>query len=85
MIQTSTDNQPAQPRYIARGFAVAQRLNNGRVDIVLPDGRVFRAEGKNPGPVGGWWAILLARRISGPISSAIRGSAILLTTGAVIA
>ena len=52
MILTSTDNQPDLPRYFARGFAVAQRLTNGRLDIVLPDGRVFRAEGKNPGPVG---------------------------------
>lgn len=51
MILTSTDNQTNLPRYFARGFAVAQRLNKGRLDIVLPDGRVFRAEGKNPGPV----------------------------------
>jgi cyclopropane-fatty-acyl-phospholipid synthase len=26
-------------------------LQNGRLDIVLPDGRRFRAEGSNPGPV----------------------------------
>jgi cyclopropane-fatty-acyl-phospholipid synthase len=52
MILTSTDNQPDLPRYFARGFAVAQRLTNGRLDIVLPDGRIFRAEGQNPGPVG---------------------------------
>ncbi|MCL4105367.1 UNVERIFIED_CONTAM: hypothetical protein GTU68_055498 [Idotea baltica] len=26
-------------------------MANGRLDIVLPDGRVFRAEGANPGPV----------------------------------
>ena len=51
MILTSTDNQTNLPRYFARGFAVAQRLNKGRLDIVLPDGRIFRAEGKNPGPV----------------------------------
>lgn len=51
MILTSTDNQTNLPRYFARGFAVAQRLTNGRLDIVLPDGRIFRAEGRNPGPV----------------------------------
>ena len=27
------------------------KLNSGRVDFVLPDGRKFRAEGKSPGPV----------------------------------
>ncbi len=51
MILTSTDNQTNLPRYFARGFAVAQRLKHGRLDIVLPDGRIFRAEGAAPGPV----------------------------------
>jgi len=27
------------------------KLNSGRVDFILPDGRKFRAEGKSPGPV----------------------------------
>ena len=26
-------------------------MQHGRVDFVLPDGRIFRAEGKKPGPV----------------------------------
>jgi len=30
---------------------MAQGMNNGRCDFVLPDGRRFRAEGKNPGHV----------------------------------
>ena len=32
-------------------FAVAKTIENGRLEIALPDGRVFRAEGSGPGPV----------------------------------
>lgn len=49
---TSTAGQDGLPRYFSRVFAlVAQGLANGRLDFVLPDGRRFRAEGRNPGPV----------------------------------
>lgn len=48
---TTTDGQKGLPRYFTHVFAKAQTLKNGRCDFVLPDGRVFRAEGKNPGPV----------------------------------
>ncbi|WP_375257638.1 class I SAM-dependent methyltransferase [Citreimonas sp.] len=51
MILTKTENEPNLPRYFARVFALAQEMNAGRADFVLPDGRRFRAEGKNPGPV----------------------------------
>lgn len=51
MILTTTDGQTDLPRYFARVFAMTQGMNNGRVDFVLPDGRTFRAEGANPGPV----------------------------------
>jgi cyclopropane-fatty-acyl-phospholipid synthase len=51
MILTSTNGQTGLPRYFARVFAMAQDMNNGRVDFVLPDGRKFRADGKNPGHV----------------------------------
>ncbi|MBY5932626.1 cyclopropane-fatty-acyl-phospholipid synthase family protein [Tateyamaria omphalii] len=51
MILTTTDGQSNLPRYFARVFDMAQGMNNGRVDFVLPDGRHFRAEGPNPGPV----------------------------------
>lgn len=51
MILTTTDCQTDLPRYFARVFAMTQGMNNGRVDFVLPDGRTFRAEGANPGPV----------------------------------
>ena len=48
---TSIDNQQNLPRYFRRVFDLVGKLNSGRVDFVLPDGRRFRAEGKCPGPV----------------------------------
>ncbi|MEL7166474.1 MAG: cyclopropane-fatty-acyl-phospholipid synthase family protein [Pseudomonadota bacterium] len=51
MILTTTDGQTGLPRYFARVFSMAQGMNTGRVDFVLPDGRTFRAEGPRPGPV----------------------------------
>ncbi|MBW4708168.1 cyclopropane-fatty-acyl-phospholipid synthase family protein [Roseobacter sp. YSTF-M11] len=51
MILTTTDRQDNLPRYFTHVFAMAQKMNNGRVEFVMPDARRFRAEGKNPGPV----------------------------------
>lgn len=51
MILTTTEGQTALPRYFSRVFEMAREINNGRIDFVLPDGRRFRASGKNPGPV----------------------------------
>ena len=51
MILTNTDGQDRLPRYFARVFSMAQGMNTGRLDFVLNDGRCFRAEGPNPGPV----------------------------------
>ncbi|MEL7133423.1 MAG: cyclopropane-fatty-acyl-phospholipid synthase family protein [Pseudomonadota bacterium] len=51
MILTTTEGQTGLPRYFARVFGMAQGMNTGRVDFVLPDGRRFRAEGQKPGPV----------------------------------
>ena len=51
MIHTSTDGEQNLPRYFTHVFAMAQQMNNGRVEFILPDGRRFRAEGKNPGPI----------------------------------
>ena len=48
---TTTQGQTGLPRYFATAFEVARRLDHGRLDFVLPDGRRFRAEGKRPGPV----------------------------------
>ena len=50
-VLTSTNNQQNLPRYFARVFDVVGKLNSGRVDFILPDGRRFRAEGSKPGPV----------------------------------
>ena len=50
-VLTSTDNQQNLPRYFARVFNLVAKLNSGRVDFILPDGRRFRAEGVRPGPV----------------------------------
>ena len=50
-VLTSTDDQQNLPRYFARVFNTVGKLNYGRVDFILPDGRHFRAEGAKPGPV----------------------------------
>ncbi|MEM6482119.1 MAG: SAM-dependent methyltransferase, partial [Pseudomonadota bacterium] len=42
MILRDTAGQTGLPRYFTQMFAIAQRLDHGRLDIVLPDGRVFR-------------------------------------------
>ena len=51
MILTSIDGQMNLPRYFAQVYGMADKLNKGRIDFVLPDGRRFRAEGAEPGPV----------------------------------
>ena len=51
-VLTSTTNQKNLPRYFAQVFDIAQKLQRGRLDMVLPDGRRFRTDGLGPGPVG---------------------------------
>ena len=51
MIMKTTDGQSNLPRYFVQVFKMADGMERGRLDIVLPDGRVFRAEGTAPGPV----------------------------------
>ena len=51
MILTETGGQEGLPRYFEQCFAAAKNLRQGRLDIHLPDGRVFRAGGAAPGPV----------------------------------
>jgi len=48
---TTTKGQTGLPRYFAAVFDIALRISRGRLDFVLPDGRRFRAEGREPGPV----------------------------------
>ena len=50
-VLTSTKGQTGLPRYFSAAFGVVSRLQEGRLDFVLPDGRRFRAEGARPGPV----------------------------------
>ena len=58
-VLTSTNNQQNLPRYFARVFDLVSKLNSGRVDFILPDGRRFRAEGLKPGPVAEVTTIIL--------------------------
>ncbi len=48
-ILTSIKGQKSLPRYFATAFEVAKRLQKGRLDFVLSDGRRFRLEGAQPG------------------------------------
>jgi cyclopropane-fatty-acyl-phospholipid synthase len=50
-VLTTTKGQAGLPRYFTQAFEVARRMEHGRLDMVLPDGRRFRAEGTKPGPV----------------------------------
>ncbi len=50
-ILTSIEGQKDLPRYFASAFAQAVRLQHGRLDVCLQDGRRFRVEGAQPGPV----------------------------------
>ena len=50
-VLTSTKGAAGLPRYFATAYATAQKMQYGRLDMKLPDGRVFRAEGTKPGPV----------------------------------
>lgn len=49
-ILTSTKGEAGLPRYFASVFDVATQMQNGRLDLALADGRVFRARGQGPGP-----------------------------------
>jgi cyclopropane-fatty-acyl-phospholipid synthase len=51
MIKTTTDGEANLPRYFARAFDMVKGANTGQVDFVLGDGRRFRAEGPDPGPI----------------------------------
>ncbi len=50
-VLTSVKGQTGLPRYFGPVFETAKKMGHGRLDMVLPDGRRFRAEGANPGPV----------------------------------
>ncbi|MFY0309412.1 class I SAM-dependent methyltransferase [Leisingera sp. D0M16] len=48
---TSVEGQENLPRYFAAVFAKIKAMEVGQLDIHLPDGRIFSAKGRNPGPV----------------------------------
>ncbi len=50
-VKTTINGETGLPRYFGAVLETAQKLQNGRLDLVLPDGRVFRAEGPGAGPV----------------------------------
>mgnify|MGYP002777023761 FL=1 len=50
-VLTTTKGQSGLPRYFHTAFDVARTLRKGRLDFVLRDGRRFRVEGPEPGPV----------------------------------
>jgi cyclopropane-fatty-acyl-phospholipid synthase len=51
MILSTIEGQHDLPRYFAQVWALASRIRKGRLDIVLPDARRFRAQGSEPGYV----------------------------------
>jgi len=50
-VLTTTKGQKRLPRYFATVFDMAKKLQRGRLEFGLPDGRQFRIEGADPGPV----------------------------------
>lgn len=50
MILTNTEGQTNLPRYFDRVFQMLGAIQYGRLDFAMPDGRVFRAQGAEPGP-----------------------------------
>ena len=50
-VLTTVKGQNGLPRYFAAVFEVARKLRRGRLDFVMPDGRRFRVEGAEAGPV----------------------------------
>lgn len=51
-VLTTTKGQANLPRYFSTALEVLKGLKCGRLDFKLPDGRRFRVDGKQPGPVG---------------------------------
>lgn len=49
MILTTTQGQANLPRYFTQVFSMAQSMSRGQLDMILPDGRHFRASGTAAG------------------------------------
>lgn len=48
---TTIEGQANLPRYFREVFKLAQTVQRGRLDMILPDGRCFRVQGADPGYV----------------------------------
>jgi cyclopropane-fatty-acyl-phospholipid synthase len=51
-VLTATKGERDLPRWFPNAFEVLKGMKAGRVDVALPDGRLFRAEGPEAGPSG---------------------------------
>jgi len=51
-VLASTKGERDLPRWFATGFSILNKLERGRIDILIPDGRLFSAEGPEPGAHG---------------------------------
>jgi len=51
MLLETVEGQKNLPRYFTQVFDAAQQMRNGVLDFRLPDGRIFRARAKGPGPI----------------------------------
>ena len=49
---TTTEGQTGLPRWFGTVFDTVRRIERGSFAFELPDGRLFRAEGRAPGPEG---------------------------------
>ena len=49
MIFYTTDGQSNLPRYFVQVFQIIQKMKRGRLDFILPDGRMFRWDGAEAG------------------------------------
>lgn len=49
-VYSSTTGQKNLPRYFGAAFSQLEKIRNGAIEMALPDGRVFRAQGNNAGP-----------------------------------
>ncbi|MBX2855865.1 MAG: cyclopropane-fatty-acyl-phospholipid synthase family protein [Rhodobacteraceae bacterium] len=52
VVFTSVDGARRLPRWFSLMFSMLKNFEIGAVEFQLPDGRVFRAQGAKPGPVG---------------------------------
>ena len=52
MADARAEREAALPRWFETFFGVLKRIEAGRIEISLPDGREFAVEGDRPGPTG---------------------------------